>query len=143
MTSMAAMPGSLRQGYDNSVATAKGTPTETVRLARPRGRGLDGVAQPGFRVGGQVADDLSQPGRVGPGDGRDDLVLAAEVPVHRAGRQPGLGDDVLHRRAVEPVVQEPAPGGVEDLLPAGGEVGFGDARHAPNVKRTLVLDKRG
>ena len=34
-------------------------------------------------------------------DGERDLLLALEVPVDGAGRQPGLGDDVGHRGAVE------------------------------------------
>jgi hypothetical protein len=43
---------------------------------------------------------------------------------------------------VEAVAQEAPPRGVEDLLPAGGEVRFGYAGHSPTVKRTFVLDNR-
>jgi hypothetical protein len=74
-------------------------------------------------------------------DGRDDLVLAPEVPVHRTDRELRLGDHVLHRGGVEAVAQEAHPGGGQDLLPACGQVGFGYARHSPNLKRTFVLDK--
>ena len=46
----------------------------------------------------------------------------------RTGSDPagqlGLGDHVLHGRIVEAVAQEAPPGGVEDLLAAGGEVSF-------------------
>jgi hypothetical protein len=96
----------------------------------------EGVAGIGRRLGERLADHA----RVPVHDRRDDLVLAAEVPVDRAHGQVGLGDHVLHRGGVEAVAQEAGAGGVEDLLAAGREVGFGDAGHAPKLKRTLVLD---
>jgi hypothetical protein len=44
---------------------------------------------------------------------------------------------------VEAVSDEAAPGSVEDLLPAGVQVGLGDAGHVQNIKRMFDLDKPG
>ena len=74
-------------------------------------------------------------------DGDDHLVLAAEVPVDRAGRQPRLREQVLHGRLVEPVADEAAARGVQDLLASIGEVLLGHLGHEQQHKgkRMFVL----
>ena len=73
-------------------------------------------------------------------DRRNDRLLAREVAVDRAGREPRLGEDVLHRRGVEAVGGEAAARRVEDLAAAGLEVLGGDAGHDAEYKeRTFVL----
>ena len=71
------------------------------------------------------------------GDRRDDLFLAAEIPVERACGQPCVGEDVLHRRLVESVAGEAAAGRVEDLLAALLSVGVGDSGHGGEHKTNI------
>jgi hypothetical protein len=49
-------------------------------------------------------------------DGEEELVLAAESGVDRAGRVAGLGADLLDRRAVEPVLREDLPRRLDQVV---------------------------
>src|SRR6202012_1797339 len=55
------------------------------------------------------------------------------------GGQVRLGQHVLHRRGVEAVLDETAPGGVKDLTAPGIQVLLRDSRHAFIIERTFVL----
>ena len=60
----------------------------------------------------------------------DQLLLAAEVAVHRARREVDLLQHVLHRRGMEPVAREAEGRAVEDLAATGVEVFLGYTSHA-------------
>ncbi len=68
----------------------------------------------------------------------DDVVLAGEVAVHRAGRQARLGNDLFHRRRLHALAVEAAPGGIEDLRLARGTVFVADFRHGPHASRAAT-----
>ena len=63
------------------------------------------------------------------GDRRDQVLLRGEIAVERARREPGLRDDVLHRRAVEALAREAAQRRGEDLLAPSVQVVATHARH--------------
>jgi hypothetical protein len=62
-------------------------------------------------------------------DRRDQLLLAGEIAVERAGRESRLGDDVLHRGAVEALAREAAQRRGDDLVAAPVQVGAAHPRH--------------
>src|SRR5262249_29996546 len=92
-------------------------------------------------LGRRALDDGSEMVEDAGRDGLDELVLALEVSVDRARRQPRLAEHVLHRRLVETLAREAAPGGVQDLLSPPLQVLIGDPRHGNNIKRMSALDK--
>ncbi len=59
----------------------------------------------------------------------EDLVLALEVSVDRAGAEPGPLADVADGRPVEPFLTEALTGGFENLGPPGFDVGLCDLGH--------------
>ena len=87
-----------------------------------------------WTLGGRRVNRLYDATYVLFGDGDDHVVLAGEVAVDRAGRQAGLGEQVLHGRGVEAIAQEAAPGGGQDLIPAGVTVLLADLGHAIIIK---------
>jgi hypothetical protein len=103
--------------------------------------GKHGPRRPARLPGGDVVDHVDDVEHVLLGDGDDHVFLAGEVPVDRAGRQPRLGEQVLHGRGVKAVAQEAAPRRAQDLIPAGVPVLLCDLRHAPIIqkKRAFVL----
>ena len=75
--------------------------------------------------------DIEDPGADDAGgDVDDDRALARVVPVDGPGGQPGLPDDVGHRRGLEPLATERPQRGVGDLVAAGDAVLLGDLGHA-------------
>ena len=56
------------------------------------------------------------------GQGLDQRLLALEIAVERAGAEPRLAGDLLHRGAVEPLPREAPVRGDEDLPPTGVEM---------------------
>ncbi|BDZ50071.1 hypothetical protein GCM10025867_23120 [Frondihabitans sucicola] len=72
--------------------------------------------------------------------GHHDVVLALEVAVDGARRQPRLRDDVGHRRSGEPLRRETAQRGCRDLVPPRLAVLLGHLRHGPpsrSVKKNI------
>jgi hypothetical protein len=60
----------------------------------------------------------------------DDVALGSEVPVERAGRDPRLGADLLHRRLVEAATPEADKRRLENFAPPpGGQFGIGNSGH--------------
>src|SRR5829696_931117 len=74
------------------------------------------------------------------GQGRDELVLAAEVAVDQPGAEPRGLEEVLHRGGVEAVLGKAAPGRLKDLAPAGIAVLLAHTWHGRRVNGTFVLD---
>src|SRR3712207_7509576 len=72
----------------------------------------------------------------------DQLGLAREVAVDRAGGQPRLAHDVPHRRGVEPLAGETAQRCPHDLLPAVLQVVGSHAGHARLEEHTSELQSR-
>ena len=71
--------------------------------------------QPGEPVGQQAFEDLAV-----------QHFLRREVVEQRLPADPDLGDDVVQRRAVVPVVREAGECGVEDLVAGGAALADGD-----------------
>ena len=67
----------------------------------------------------------------------DQLILAGEVGVDRADRQPALAHDVRDRRAVVALLAEHAKGGGQDAVPDLLLVGGADARHSATPKTNV------
>src|SRR4028118_1904507 len=69
--------------------------------------------------------------------------VAAHPAAAAAGGRRGGGDGVGHAGGLEAVGREPCGGGVEDLVPAGSQVGLGHSGHGRILERTIVLDGGG
>ena len=102
----------------------------------------DDVGGVGRLGAGQLAGfDRQQLGELGLRDGLEDGHLAAEVGIDRPRRQPRLGDDLRHRRALETVPRDAADRRIDDLLAALGAALRGETRHTGSVCRTDATSK--
>ena len=83
----------------------------------------------GVAVAGGFGERRALPEMPLPGEGRDQLLLAAEVAVDGARAQPGLAHHVVHGRAVKAGAREADARRVEDLAAPRGEMGLAHSRH--------------
>src|SRR5690606_4398053 len=101
----------------------------------------DELGRRGQRV---LLGDALDVGDAAPDHARRDVVhdrrLGVVVAVDRAGGQPGLRNDLGHRRRGEALAPEHAQGGLRDLVAAARAVLLADPGHAPTLNRTDVLD---
>ena len=68
--------------------------------------------------------------------------LGREVVEQRLPADADLGDDVVQRRAVVPVVREAGERGVEDLISGGAALADGDVVDRRSSGITVMLDER-
>jgi len=97
-------------------------------------------AEPGDRIGGSIGRGIHHrfPLMAIVGERFDDVVLAGEIPVHRAMAQAGAPQDLGHSGLVEPLVREARQSCSENLLASCVPAGLADPGHGEAQKNRLI-----